>query len=181
MGENSILNHIKNFNKKYIDLDYKEISNNKKSEDIEDLIKSLENKISTTRDIEDAREEIRTLRNERLELKDLNEKMIMSMIEMTNQLDIIQSFIQNNDEKSLIRLPVLIQRIEKSYKKILNKSGIYEIESIGEVFNPDEHEYIEQRDALVGEIDNQVVEVIKKGYRYGNKILVPAQVKIAKK
>lgn len=181
MEQNSILNHIKSFNKKNIDLNYKEISSNKKSQDIENLITSLENSLSNSRDIEEARDEIRTLRSERLELKDLNEKMVMSMIEMTNQLNIIQSFIQTANENSITRLPVLIQRIEKLYKKILNKSGIYEIESIGEIFNPDEHEYIEQREALVGEIDNQVVEVIKKGYRYESKILVPAQVKIAKK
>lgn len=181
MEDNSILNHIKSFNKKNIDLTYKVENNNKQNKEIENLIKNLEHTISKSKDIEDARDEIRILRNERLELKNLNEKMVMNMIEMTNQLNIIQSFIQTSNEQNITKLPVLIQRIEKLYNKILNKSGIYEIKSIGEVFNPDEHEYIDQREALSGEIDNQVVEVIKKGYRYGTKVLVPVQVKIAKK
>lgn len=176
-----MLNELKSFKKKEIDFSYRYSSEDKNQKDLEELLKNIELKLDNKKEVDEARDEIRILRNERLDTKALNEKMALSMIEMTQQLETIHNFAISADEESIKKIPILIKRVEKLYNKLLNRSGIHEIESLGEIFNPEEHEYIEERTANENEQNDEVVEIIKKGYRYGDMVLVPTQVKIAKK
>ena len=176
-----LLNDLKSFKKKEIDFSYKYNLNDKNNEDIGELLKNIELKLYNKQEMDEARDEIRVLRNERLDTKALNEKMALSMIDMISQLEVIYNFAVSADEENMKKIPVLIKRVEKLYNKLLNRCGIHEIESLGEIFNPEEHEYIESRDANENEENDEVVEVIQKGYRYANKVLIPTKVKIAKK
>jgi len=73
-----------------------------------------------------------------------------------------------------------VENIHRQLLDILKSRGVEPIESLGQKFNPEEHE-------SVGEIgvDNEakegiIIEEIRKGYKMYDKIIRPSQVKIGK-
>jgi len=71
-----------------------------------------------------------------------------------------------------------IEMIENQLKELLKSEGVEEIKTIGEVFNPEIHEAIEETDGS-GE-SGEIVEVLEKGYTLNNKLIRPAKVKVNK-
>ncbi len=73
------------------------------------------------------------------------------------------------------------QGVEMIYKQLINvleKEGVEEIEAEGEEFDPRRHEAVEEVE--VSEEDSgTVVEVVQTGYRFEDKIIRPAMVKVA--
>jgi molecular chaperone GrpE len=67
--------------------------------------------------------------------------------------------------------------IKKQLEDLLRMQGVEEIECIGKEFNPQYHEVVEE---VEGSSEGEIVEVIEKGYKYKDKILRPAKVKISK-
>lgn len=65
----------------------------------------------------------------------------------------------------------------EQFKKILKEEGVEEIEPAGD-FDPRAHEAVE---VVLGKKDNNIVEIVEKGFRVGDKILRPAKVKVTKK
>ena len=103
------------------------------------------------------------------------------------KLDIITEFIAFLDNFE-IAMPMItdegakkgVDLIYKSMKEIFKKNGVEEIESLGEVFDPEYHNAVMTTEAESKEQDEKVVEVFQKGYKKGKKILRYAQVKVAK-
>lgn len=62
------------------------------------------------------------------------------------------------------------------FKKVLKEEGVEEIKTDGG-FDPSVHEAIE---VVPGKKDNKIVEILEKGYKFGDKILRPARVKVEK-
>lgn len=72
-----------------------------------------------------------------------------------------------------------ISQIKEQVLDFLKKQGVEEIKSIGEKFDPNFQEVVEE----VQDKDYQpgmVVEEIQKGYKIQGKVLRPAKVKVAK-
>ena len=66
----------------------------------------------------------------------------------------------------------------KSFVETLNKMGVYEIEAMGKSFDPNLHNAVMHvDDESFGE--NEVVEVLMKGYIRGDKVLRYSMVKVA--
>lgn len=66
----------------------------------------------------------------------------------------------------------------KSFKEILEKLSIKEIECVGKTFDPNtQNAVMHIEDEAYGE--GEVVEVLQKGYMYGDKVLRFAMVKVA--
>ena len=71
-----------------------------------------------------------------------------------------------------------IKQIEKQFENILAENGLQRIKSVGEEFNPELHEAVE-------EIESEkpagiIVEEILSGYKFAAEILRPAKVKVSK-
>ena len=62
--------------------------------------------------------------------------------------------------------------------QILKEVGLEEIDLLGKDFDPI---FAEAIDIIPGKEDNKVVEVLRKGYKLGDKIIRVAQVKVSKK
>jgi len=62
--------------------------------------------------------------------------------------------------------------------KVLKEIGVEEIDVLNKPFDPITSEAI---DIIASDKDNIVVEVLRKGYRFQDKILRVAQVKVSKK
>ena len=71
-----------------------------------------------------------------------------------------------------------IKQIEKQFENILFDNGLERIESIGQEFNPQIHEAVEEIESE--KPAGTVVEEILSGYRYAGEVLRPAKVKVAK-
>ncbi|PKM89714.1 MAG: nucleotide exchange factor GrpE [Firmicutes bacterium HGW-Firmicutes-12] len=74
-----------------------------------------------------------------------------------------------------------IAMIYRQFMEILQNEGMEPIEDIGQSFDPLVHEAVMQEPAEEGQEDNQIVVVMRKGYRFKDKLLRPAMVKVAKK
>lgn len=71
-----------------------------------------------------------------------------------------------------------IKQIEKQFENILFDNGLERIESIGQEFNPQIHEAVEEIESE--KPAGTVVEEILSGYKYSGEVLRPAKVKVAK-
>lgn len=70
-------------------------------------------------------------------------------------------------------------QIKKQFEDFLNGQGIEKIKAVGEKFNPDLHEAVEQIESGDKE-SGTILEVAQKGYTINGQLLRPAKVKIVK-
>ncbi|MCX7884020.1 MAG: nucleotide exchange factor GrpE [Caloramator sp.] len=81
----------------------------------------------------------------------------------------------NNEDQSLIDG---IKMVVKLFKDTMAKMNIEEIKALGEKFNPEFHNAVMHiEDKSYGE--NEIIEVLQKGYKYKDKILRYSMVKVA--
>lgn len=71
-----------------------------------------------------------------------------------------------------------IKKIKDQFDQFLKNSGLEEIKSLGEKFNPEFHESIGEIESAKEEI---ILEEIQKGYKLLGRVLRPTKVKIGKK
>ena len=71
-----------------------------------------------------------------------------------------------------------LELVIKQFKDILTSEGVAEIQSEGAKFDPNLHEATE---VIVGENDDQIVKVTRKGYKINDKVIRAAQVTVQRK
>jgi molecular chaperone GrpE len=72
-----------------------------------------------------------------------------------------------------------VELIRKQMEDVLLKAGLQPIESLGQPFDPRLHEAIEMVDSTEA-ADNQVLDELQRGYRYKDRLLRPAMVRVAR-
>ena len=72
-----------------------------------------------------------------------------------------------------------IELIYRKFSVLLENEGVTAMQAEGEYFDPNLHEAITQEDNQDYE-SGQIIEVIKQGYLLGDRVLRPAQVRIAR-
>ena len=70
--------------------------------------------------------------------------------------------------------------IYTNLKSILNKFGVEEISRVGEIFDPTQEQAL-ITDSLADHQDEEVLEVLQKGYKLKDRVIRPASVKINQK
>lgn len=88
------------------------------------------------------------------------------------------SFLDNLDQAEIFVKDDHLKLIKDSFHKLLKEEGLKEIEVQGKEYDPYTAEVI---DMIGGEKENQVVEVLRKGYEMNGKVIRVAQVKVSKK
>lgn len=104
------------------------------------------------------------------------EKMVSSLIPVADSLE--QALQMANKEADSAMVEGLELTI-KLFLDALQKQGVTQIDPIGEVFNPQEHEAMsmqETRDMA----PNTVAVVFQKGYKLNDRVVRPARVIVAK-
>ena len=149
----------------------------KKTEEIQKLKKTIEQlkeeleeyKKKYLRALADYQNLERRVDNEKKEvIKTANEKLLLKILPIIDDLQKAEVFIKDDGLKI----------VKENFLKFLKDEGVVEIEVLGKEFNPQLAEAVE---VVRGEKDNIVVEVLRKGYRLGDKIFRVAQVKVAKR
>jgi molecular chaperone GrpE len=72
-----------------------------------------------------------------------------------------------------------LELIQRQLGELLKKRGVATVEALGADFDPHVHQAVAYEE-VEGAREGQVVEVLAKGYRLGDKLLRPALVKVAK-
>jgi molecular chaperone GrpE len=72
-----------------------------------------------------------------------------------------------------------IELIYKQFLDALQKLGVQPIVSVGQPFDPRVHEAIEMVDTAEAK-DHQVLEELQRGYKYRDRLLRPAMVRVAR-
>lgn len=106
---------------------------------------------------------------ERQEFQKLvNKNLLLKFISVLDEIERAMLFIDNEG----------LKLIKKKFLQILNEEEVKEIDLIGKKFDPNLAEVIE---VVQGKEDDIIVEIVKKGYYYHDKVLRVAQVKVSKK
>ncbi|EKE14496.1 MAG: hypothetical protein ACD_12C00473G0001 [uncultured bacterium] len=107
--------------------------------------------------------------DERLELfKIANQGLLIKILPFLDNLEKAELFIKDPGLK-----------ISKDhFMQILKEAGLKEIEMLNKDYDPVTAEAVE---LIPGKDENKVVEVLRKGYMFGEKIIRVAQVKVSKK
>ena len=71
-----------------------------------------------------------------------------------------------------------IELIERKLRSILEVEGVTRMEAVGAVFDPNFHEAISQ-EPVDGAESGRVIAVVQNGYMLGERVIRPAQVKVA--
>jgi molecular chaperone GrpE len=101
-----------------------------------------------------------------------NEALIKELLVVLDSFDAaIKVTEEGKNKKGLLML-------EKKFFDILVEHGLEEIESIGKQFNPDFHESLYKE--FSKKQDNEVIEVIQKGYTLDKKVIRTSKVKVSK-
>lgn len=108
----------------------------------------------------------------------------MSFIEkLLPVIDNLERALENIDRHSE-EVKGIFSGVAMTYRQltdILQQEGMTAVEGVGASFDPLIHEAVMQEQAEKGQEDNEVVQVLRKGYRFKDKLLRPSMVKVAKK
>lgn len=108
-------------------------------------------------------------------LKYANQDLLLDMVNMIENLDRAASIKAESEESKKIQTG--IQMVSNQFKDILKKYGVVEIEALGYPFDAD---YMEAMmvDSDPSKPNEMVLEVLMKGYKYKDRILKHAVVKV---
>ncbi len=101
-------------------------------------------------------------------IKIANNQLILKLLPFLDNLEKAEVFIKDTGLKI----------IKEEFYKILAEFGLEELDVLNKSFDPNLAEAVE---IVLGDDNNKVVEVVRKGYKIGDKILRVAQVKVSKK
>ena len=110
-------------------------------------------------------------------LKYKNEDLLLDLTDMIENLDRAASVKAETEEAKKIQIG--IGMVNNQFKEILKKYGVVEIEAIGYPFDPKYMEamMVENDDTKP---DDMVLDVLRKGYKYKDRVLKHAMVKVNK-
>lgn len=118
----------------------------------------------------------RTIREKDDIYKNATASLIEAFLPVIDNMEMAKKSVENNDEKADLKKG--IELVYRQFREVLDKLDIDEIESLGEDFNPEYHNAIMHvLDEAYGE--NEIVEVLKKGYIFKDKVIRHSIVKVA--
>ena len=107
-------------------------------------------------------------------LKYKNEDIILDLLQVIDNFERALS-VKSTDENYQKGFDM----IYAGFRSVLDKYEVKEIECLGLEFNPEVHQAV-LTDHIEGKKDNEIIEVMQKGYTYKDKVIRPAMVKVNK-
>jgi molecular chaperone GrpE len=163
----------------------------KEVEKLKEKVEELEKQLSASD--REAEEYLDHLRRLKAEFENYKKRMVKERGQLINWAveDLIKEFLPVLDDlerainvaKSSQNFSSLLEGIQMVYnhfKNLLEKKGLQEIPAQGEEFDPNVHEAI-MRIESDEHPDNIVVEEMRKGYMFKDRVLRPSMVKVNKR
>lgn len=105
--------------------------------------------------------------------------LIASLLDTLDNLQRALSSSEASSEKNYESLLSGVKATAEMFEAQLRKLGLNKVISEGEVFNPELHEAVELT-IVPPEQDNRVVAELRPGYKFGERLLRPAQVRVGR-
>ena len=164
-----------------VKVEEKETKKEKKNKEKE-LIDALNLKVKELEDknLRISAEMINTLRrkdedNARV-MKYANESLIEDILNVVDNFD--RALNQNSNSEDVVNYQKGMQMIYDNLINILKKYEVKEIEALDKEFDPTYHQAV-MTEKVDGKESNIVIEVLRKGYIYKDKVIRPAMVKVS--
>jgi molecular chaperone GrpE len=107
----------------------------------------------------------------------VNERLVVSLLSVLDELELaILSAKETANKESLLEG---VKMVLKKLYTTLEREGLSEIETIGMPFDPKKHEVFLQVSSP-GHAEGTVIEEVRKGFMFRNKVIRPSMVKIVK-
>jgi molecular chaperone GrpE len=103
-------------------------------------------------------------------------EVLIEMLSVLDNFERAMLSVSKTAEEDALKLG--FELIYKQFKDILTRMGIEPVESVGHFFDPHVHEAVTIQQTSEHEA-NTVIEEFQKGYKLGDQLLRPAQVKVA--
>src|SRR5882724_2346915 len=133
--------------------------------------------LRTTADLENFKK--RASREKQDAIKFANEGMLQKLIPVLDNFDAALSAAQNAQTGAAQSLQTGVNMIYQQLRNALVESGLEKLDATGKPFDPNLHEAVSQKETA--EVpEGQVVQQLRKGYRFRERLLRPATVVVAK-
>ncbi|NMC51787.1 nucleotide exchange factor GrpE [Candidatus Kuenenbacteria bacterium] len=119
----------------------------------------------------------KTTEKEKLEwVKLANQGILLQLLPIYDHLKLAIKHIPEGEKKT--NWVVGIVNIKNQLTKFLSEAGVEEIKTVGEKFNPEEHEAVAVSEDNIDNQEEEISEELHPGYKLHGKVLYPAKVKI---
>jgi len=102
--------------------------------------------------------------------------LLMSLLPIVEELDLAIEAARGNPNTGILEG---VEMVKRKMEKILEGEGVAPIEAIGKAFDPHLHEAVLEVETK-DHPDGTVIEELRKGYTYKNKVLRASMVKVAR-
>jgi len=133
--------------------------------------------LRTTADFDNFKK--RAAREKQEAIKYANESLLQKLIPVLEHLDMALAAAQPAGPEAGQSLQAGVSMICQQFKGVLAESGLEEVDAIGKVFDPHLHEALSQQETP-DVPEGQVVQQLRKGYKFRDRLLRPAGVVVAK-
>ncbi len=110
-------------------------------------------------------------------LKYANEEFVLRVLPILDNFEIVEKKMADNLKNDENIKGLLL--IKKQIQDFLRSQKVEEVKSVGDKFDPNLHEVVEEVEAKDKE-KGVIVEEVQKGYKINGRLLRPAKVKIIK-
>ena len=106
-----------------------------------------------------------------------NEDIIKELIDLTDNFERAIKLDDNDLTDELSKFLSGFKIMYSNLTLILKKYGVEEINRVGQIFDPNQEEAL-LTDSVEGKANEEVLEVLLKGYKLKDKVIRPASVKV---
>ncbi|HOX56430.1 MAG TPA: nucleotide exchange factor GrpE [Candidatus Paceibacterota bacterium] len=121
----------------------------------------------------------RAARDKQEAIKYANEALLQKLLPVLENFDIALAAAQTAAPEAGQSLYEGVSMINQQFKTVLAEAGLEEVDALGKAFDPHLHEAISQKETSEAP-EGQVVQQLRKGYRYRGRLLRPASVVVSK-
>ncbi len=134
--------------------------------------------LRTTADFDNFKK--RAAREKQDAIKFANESLLQKLIPVLDNFDMALAATQTSAKADAVQsLQTGVSMIHQQLKSALVDAGLEELDAAGKPFDPNIHEAVSQQETA--EVpEGQVVQQLRKGYKFRDRLLRPASVVVAK-
>jgi molecular chaperone GrpE len=104
------------------------------------------------------------------------ENVIKALLPVVDDVDRALAAMEKSDDVEALRGGVRL--ISQKFNEVMRQQGVSEIEAVGKEFDVDHHEAV-ARFPIEGKASGEIIDVVQKGYKLGEKVIRYAKVVVA--
>jgi molecular chaperone GrpE len=134
--------------------------------------------LRTTADFDNFRK--RAAREKQDAIKYANESLLAKLLPVLDSFDAALAAAAGAPDKSAEALRTGLSLVQQQFKAALAETGVEEVNAAGQPFDPNFHEAVAQQECAETP-EGQVLQQLRKGYKFRDRLLRPATVIVARK